>query len=118
MKIKLDENIPIEVAAELSTQGHDVDTAPDQGLTGCPDADVWQEAQLSGRLFVTQDLDFSDVRRFAPGTHRGLVLVRLATPSRTALIAQIVAAFAGENVESWASAFVVLTETKLRVRRS
>jgi hypothetical protein len=34
-------------------------------------------AQRAGRFLVTQDLDFSDVRRFEPGSHHGLLLVRL-----------------------------------------
>jgi hypothetical protein len=36
--------------------------------------------QASQRFLVTRDLDFSDVRTFAPGTHRGLLLVRLRKP--------------------------------------
>jgi predicted nuclease of predicted toxin-antitoxin system len=30
-----------------------------------------------GRLFVTLDLDFSDVRRYKPGTHPGIFLIRV-----------------------------------------
>ena len=28
---------------------------------------MWQAAQAAGRVLVTQDLDFSDVRTFSPG---------------------------------------------------
>ena len=31
---------------------------------------------------LTQDLDFSDVRQFRPGTRAGLMLVRLQQPGR------------------------------------
>ena len=30
---------------------------------------VWSAAQAHGRFLVTQDLDVSDVRKYAPGTH-------------------------------------------------
>jgi Domain of unknown function (DUF5615) len=50
---------------------------------------VWQAAQEGRRFLITQDLDFSDVRRYAPGTHHGLLLVRLPQPGRTALFERI-----------------------------
>jgi len=77
VKLKLDENIPHSAGNRLATLGLDVDTVLDENLGGHPDSDVWAASQSEGRLLVTQDLDFSDVRRFAPGTHCGLLLVRL-----------------------------------------
>jgi hypothetical protein len=73
MKIKLDENLPTSLVADLTALGHDVDTAPTEGLAGHPDSDVWRAAQSAGRFLITQDLDFSDVRAFAPGTHHGIL---------------------------------------------
>ena len=60
MKIKLDENLPASLAETLRQAGHDTDTVPEEGLTGQPDQMVWQSTQQSGRLLITQDLDFSD----------------------------------------------------------
>lgn len=85
MTIKLDENLPERLALALSTVGHDVDTVRAEQLAGRDDADVWRAAQAAGRFLITQDLDFSDVRRYTPGTHVGLLLVRLAKPGRDAL---------------------------------
>jgi len=76
MRIKLDENLPAILVPDLVALGHDVDTAVDEGLGGRDDPSVWAAAQETGRVLVTQDLDFSDVRAFVPGTHHGLVLVR------------------------------------------
>ena len=73
MKLKLDENLPVSLASRLRVLDHDVDTVRDEGLTGHDDSAVWAAAQEAGRFLVTQDLDFSDVRRFAPGTHRRVV---------------------------------------------
>lgn len=75
MKVKLDENIPVRLADELLPLGHDVDTVASEGLTGRPDGDVWSAARREERLLTAQDLDFSDVRQFKPGTHAGLLLV-------------------------------------------
>jgi predicted nuclease of predicted toxin-antitoxin system len=117
MRIKLDENLPQGLAERLSAAGHEVDTVPEEGIAGTDDEVVWQAAQDAGRFLVTQDLDFSDVRRYAPGTHRGLLLVGLRTASAAALTRRIEAIFATEAVEEWQRCFVVATDHKVRLRR-
>ena len=79
MNLKLDENLPHQLVQLLTDLGHDVDTVPDEHLAGREDDVVWATAQTAGRFLVTQDLDFSDARKYAPGTHHGLLLKPLAT---------------------------------------
>lgn len=57
MRVKLDENLPVTLAARLQDLGHDADTVKDEGLSGHPDESVWRAAQQEGRFLVTQDLD-------------------------------------------------------------
>jgi hypothetical protein len=64
---------------------------------------VWTAAQADGRFLVTQDLDFSDARKYAPGTHHGLLLVRLPQPGRTALFERVSTLFRTEAVGTVAS---------------
>ena len=85
MKIKLDENLPGRLAARLASLGHDVQTVREEGLEGHLDETIWEVAQSEGRFLITQDLDFSDARRFAPGSHYGILLIRLRTPKRLAI---------------------------------
>lgn len=117
MRIKLDENLPASLIEALMRLGHDADSVHQEGLQGASDPDVWAAAQAAKRFLVTQDLDFSDLRQFAPGTHHGLLLVRLANPSRLALTTYVESLFRAEDVERWAGCFVVATDTKIRVRR-
>ena len=117
MKIKLDENMPVGLAGLLAADGHDVDTVADEGLAGCRDDRVWAAAQVSQRLLITQDLDFSDLRRFAPGTHAGLLLVRLREPGRRALTQHVRRVFRAEKPAGWEGCVVVLTERKVRILR-
>ncbi|HWZ88628.1 MAG TPA: DUF5615 family PIN-like protein [Polyangiaceae bacterium] len=77
MKLKLDENLPESAATRLAALGYDVDTALAEQLGGRNDDDVWAAAQAEGRFLVTHDLDFSDARRFRPGSHAGVLIVRL-----------------------------------------
>jgi len=117
VNIKLDENLPERLVAELQSLGHDVDTVRAEHLAGRDDNEVWRAAQSVDRFLITQDLDFSDVRRYTPGTHAGLLLVRLAQPGRDALVARVTLLFATEPVDHWRGCLVVATEHKVRVRR-
>ena len=100
MRIKLDENIPATLASILSKLGHDVDTVLKQRLGGGDDS-----------------RDFSDIRGLSPGTHHGLLLLRLRDPGRNALARRIRASFETEDVHNWAGCVVVATDRKIRIRR-
>jgi predicted nuclease of predicted toxin-antitoxin system len=115
MNIKLDENLPHDLANLLKGLGHDTQTVYDENLIGAPDSSIWDAAQAEGRFLVTQDLDFSDIRRFSPGSHCGILLVRLRQPSRTNLIERIHGIFLSETVHDWSGCFVIATERKMRV---
>jgi predicted nuclease of predicted toxin-antitoxin system len=115
MKIKLDENLPLRLANLLKDLGHDVHTLHDELLLGHADKEVWETTQKESRFLITQDLDFSDLRQFAPGSHYGILLVRLHSPNRRDLIDRICGLFRNENVGEWAGCFVVATERKIRV---
>lgn len=115
MKIKLDENMPAKLAELLSAIGHDTDTVQHEGFSGQPNDNIWQATQNAARFLITQDLDFSDLRKYQPGQHHGLLLVRLVNPSRKALIERVRTLFNTENVERWRKCFVVATEIKIRI---
>jgi predicted nuclease of predicted toxin-antitoxin system len=99
----------------LRNLGHDVHTLRDERLLGRDDAEIWEATQKESRFLITQDLDFSDLRQFAPGSHQGILLVRLRSPNRGDSIERIVELFQNESVSEWAGCFVVATERKIRV---
>ncbi len=117
MRLKLDENLPESLVPVLTGLGHNVDNVRREGLVGRSDPDIWQAAQSGGRFLITQDLDFSDLRKYAPGTHQGLLLLRIRLPGRRALAMRVSKVFQSENVESWARCFVLVTDRKIRIRR-
>lgn len=118
MKIKLDENMPAVLVHRLKSAGHDVDTVPEENLAGQDDATIWKAAKHVGRFFITQDLDFSDIRQFTPGIHPGILLVRLRDPGRIALTERVMAIFLSEDIENWMKCLVIATDHKIRIRRS
>jgi predicted nuclease of predicted toxin-antitoxin system len=117
VKLKLDENIAASAKERLAAMGFDVDTALDEGLGGRPDNEVWAASQAEQRFLVTQDLDFSDVRRFQPGMHEGILLVRLPDHEQWRIGDFLVAWLSSPDARSWRRCFVVATPTKVRVLR-
>lgn len=117
MRLKLDENLPDGLVALLRERGFDADSVPDEGLGGAPDAAVWEAAQSTQRFLITQDLDFADLRRFTPGTHCGLLLVRLREDEQWQAAEHVVEWMARAEARSWAGCVVVATPRKIRVLR-
>ena len=117
MRIKLDENIAASAADRLTALGHDVDTVIEERLSGCVDSEVWKATQLEGRFLITQDLDFSDRRRFAAGNHAGVMLIRLPDVEQWRISDYIVAWFSTPEASTWEGCFIVATPNKVRVSR-
>ena len=82
MRFKIDENLHDEVAEALRAHGHDAQTVVDEGLRGRPDADIAETARREGRVLVTLDLDFGNIREYPPEHYRGLIVLRVADQSR------------------------------------
>ena len=117
MKFKLDENLPVQLKFLLSQLSHDVHTTRDESLTGHSDQEIWESAQRESRFLITQDMDFSDLRQYAPGSHFGILLLLLHAPDRSNLTRRVGELFRVENVSEWSGCFVVATELKVRVVR-
>ena len=62
MKIKLDENIPGGAADVLHARQRDFDTVVDEALGGQSDPTVPEAAGIEGRIMITLDRGFGDVR--------------------------------------------------------
>lgn len=80
-RFKLDENLPRDAEALLRKAAHDVRTVLDERLGGNPDPRVYDAAQAEDRIFVSFDLDFSDIRVYPPASHKGVWVLRPHTQS-------------------------------------
>ena len=86
MRVKLDENLPIQLKRLFTESGHDAATVVDEGLGGAPDAEIAAVCIAEERVLVTQDLDFSDIRTYPPGEYAGIVVFRLPSAARDAVL--------------------------------
>lgn len=119
MRLKLDENITVAAKAPLVALGHEVDTVADESLTGHPDTEVLEAAVTDQRALVTFDLGFGDPLGYPPGTHSGVILLRLRD-QQPAIVVAVLQADQGlaehHNLDDIAGCVVVVTEQLIRIR--
>ncbi len=67
MRVKLDENLSRHLKPAIAALGHDAVTVGDEGLLGEPDTAVGRAARSEGRMLLTLDVEFGDLRKYPPG---------------------------------------------------
>ena len=77
MKLLLDENIPVPTAQGLRDVGYDTVHALEAGLAGATDEEVLKYSTETGRYLVTLDKELGDLRLYPPGSHSGIIRLRL-----------------------------------------
>ncbi len=117
MPVKLDENLGRRHVEFLRQAGYNADRVHEEGLSGENDDLLWQRMCTEGRFFITLDLDFSDVRRFQPGTHPGILLLRPRSRSRQAVLEVLARVVREHALDTLQGCLVVADETQTRIRR-
>lgn len=117
MKFLLDENIPIESNASLSRLGHDVVNVNTAKLNGKSDDDIIEFARKEQRILITLDLDFSNIISYPPGSHPGIIVVRLNSLSRKKLIVTIEQFVKSISEKEITKSLVILEDDEYRMRK-
>ena len=87
MRVKLDENLPIQLKHLFQESGHDAVTILDEEMGGATDSDVALVCLAEERVLISQDLDIADIRMYPPGEHPGIVVFRLNSQARDDILA-------------------------------
>ena len=116
MRVKLDENLGRAHAKLITDFGHEAERVTDEHLSGATDETVWSKVSVEWRFFITLDLDFSDVLRFPPGSHPGILLLRPHNTSRAAVLNVLLRILNGQGFESLAGSLSVADEFRTRIR--
>jgi predicted nuclease of predicted toxin-antitoxin system len=117
VKVKLDENMPADLASRLRHAGHDVVDVMEEGLAGEDDPPILKAATKEGRILVTFDLDFADIRHYPPGTHAGIVVFRLQDQRWKNLQGPLNRLLAGDSLEGLSNGLAIVDETRVRYKR-
>ena len=102
MRFKLDENLSPMVAGLLTESGHDTTTVAEQRLAGAEDPDIASVCLHEGRILLTFDLDFADVRAYPPHSYPGLIVLRIGSQSpkrQMEVISRILPNLSGRSIQ-------------------
>lgn len=117
MKLKLDENLSRHLKTRLNDLGHDVSTTADENLLSQPDTVVAAAAYAEGRILLTLDIEFADLRKYQPGTHPGIVLFRPSNFGPLTVNRYVENFVRDTDLETLQGCVVVVDSTKVRIRR-
>lgn len=116
MRFKLDENMPSDALTLLRDAGHDVESALDEGLAGRPDADILRASVDEGRILVTYDLDFSDIRAYPPATTAGIWVLRPTTHAIDVTLQSLATAISLLKTETAEKRLWIVEPDRIRMR--
>jgi predicted nuclease of predicted toxin-antitoxin system len=116
VRFKLDENLPRDAVALLRDAGHDVQTVLEERLGGSADPMVLDVCRTEGRVLITFDLDFSDIRLYPPATHKGIWVLRPQTQSIDSTLALLKGALGVLKTESTHSRLWIVESGQVRIR--
>jgi len=117
VKLKLDENLPHDLTADLAGRGHDVHTVNDEQLAGHADPVVVRAASNEGRLVLTLDRGVGDLRKYPPGSHAGIVVLRPTSQDPDAVISLVDRFLTTYSLDDLRECTVIVEPDRIRVRR-
>ena len=116
MKLKLDENLSRHLKPLLTALGHDVLTTTDEGLLSRPDTEIVRAAITEGRMLLTLDVEFADLRKHPPGSHPGIIRFRPVSLGPVS-VNRFIADFLGStDLRKLAGCVAVVEPGRVRVR--
>ena len=90
MRFLVDADLPPAVVAILQAAGHDASYVPDVFPPKTPDPVVAAYARETERCVVTRDFGFSDLRRYAPREHYGIIVLTVPPEGGTRYILNLI----------------------------
>ena len=114
MKFLVDENIRLEIAEYLKSQGHDVKRVS----SGIKNGEIIKLALDNKRVLITSDVHFSNILIYPPDKYCGIIRVKIHPPSAEKEIAALKKLLAElPSPSAYDKKLFVLEESYFRVRK-
>jgi predicted nuclease of predicted toxin-antitoxin system len=116
MRFKIDENLPEELPQLFRDAGWDATSVVEQELGGSADPKIRDVCDAEGRILVTFDRGFSNIRAYAPEVHPGFIVFRLRSQDKRHVLdvsLRLIAALREHDLkgELW-----IVDESRIRIR--
>jgi predicted nuclease of predicted toxin-antitoxin system len=115
VRFKLDENLSPSLVTFFTDAKHDAHSFIDQALSGKSDERVIEVCRREQRALVTFDLDFSNILRYPPGHHAGIIVLRLSDQAHSTAARAIQRVVELVDQESVAGTLWIVEDTRVRI---
>lgn len=116
--VKVDEDLPRAATQLLREQSYDAASVIDQNMGGWKDPPLWDVVQQEGRFLVTADKGFADLRKYIPGTHAGVLLLRPDEDGIRPILELLIKTLASYKLNELAGSVTVVTPRGIRTRKA
>ncbi|MGH7042832.1 MAG: DUF5615 family PIN-like protein [Acetobacteraceae bacterium] len=116
MRLLLDMNVPLSLAASLRAEGHDAVHLHERGSGRLLDHEVFALAIAEARIVITSDLDFGEVLGLVGGQGCGVALMRLRLIRVAHMRERLRVTLREAGPALLAGAIVLIEDSRLRVR--
>ncbi len=118
MKLFADDCVYRKTVEAISSWGHDITTAHSAGLSGKSDEEILAYSIQEGRILITADLDFGNIRYYPPGEHRGIIVLKIK-PATLAQVHNVLKKLLEQASQDYfVKTLIVVDRNKYRVRRA
>jgi predicted nuclease of predicted toxin-antitoxin system len=117
LRVKIDEDLPKQITELFAQRGYEATTVVEQGWQGLPDEQLWPQVQREGRLLVTADKGFADLRTYPPGSHSGILLLRLDDESRRGYLELVRTVLQQLDMDRHVGDVIVASPRGIRIRK-
>lgn len=118
MRLLADENIQQPTVRFLRGRGWDIRWVPEDGLAGADDQRVFVHAQEEGRILLTYNADFVDVRALGALRHAGIIRLRFSNQRQDVVHPKLLAALERVCDMDLSDTLVTITDERIRLRRT
>lgn len=118
LKFLLDENVPPAIGVFLQSLDFDVVHAKDSGLLEASDKQFMDLARQEERTLITFDKHFADLVLYPPGTHWGVIRIRIHPPQLSDVIQALDQFLKQFDMSTIQGALIVLQKDGFRIRRA
>lgn len=117
MNFLTDANVYKAFVKNLRSLGHDVLDIKEQGLERSSDAEIFTLAHREKRILISMDKDFSSIIHYPPGTHYGIIVVKLYRITILEATNIFIRAIQNLNIDDINSNIIIISRNKTRIRR-
>jgi predicted nuclease of predicted toxin-antitoxin system len=118
LRILVDESLSPKLADNLAEDGHECYHANRLGLRGQSDKVIHEAALERTAILISRDLDFSNITKFPPGSHPGLIVIRWPSQIRNRVLIEAIRTRLRTLAESDITGNTVIMEPdRTRIRR-